>query len=75
MKTPQITKVAFYISRKGVGCPVNCVDNHEKKDRKMILFLLQWLINEDFWKTGCSVSKLVPMTTHVTQAVRQNTIR
>ena len=41
----------------------------------MILFIFQWLINEDFWKTGCSVSKLVPVMTHVTQAVKQNTIR
>ena len=75
MITSQMTKMAFCISREGVDCPVNCVDNQEKKDRKTIIFLFQWLINEDFWRTGCSVSKLVPVTTHGTQAVKQNTIR
>lgn len=70
MKTSQTTKSGILYQQRRVDCPVNCVDNHEKKYRKMILFIFQWLINEDFWKTGCSVSKLVPVTTHVTQAVK-----
>lgn len=47
-----MTRVALYIGGERVDCPMTCVDNHSKKEREVILFLFQQLINEDFMRAG-----------------------
>lgn len=58
MRRPSMTKVAFYISRERVDCPMSCADN-PYQEGEMILLLFQWLITEEFMRAGQPMLKLV----------------